>query len=256
MRWTHRLIKVARIQRSMGSFMGTSTWSLRVKQKCWCVVALHLRRVCCPPLPLNGRCGAAVVEKRFCFIVLHLPPKPSGRGASASVSKSCAFQLFVLTITRWTDGLLMSLPTRCMLLDINDRLGRPRAEEPHGLIGTLGAGVEGDSATRFRALVRRHSIAVPQTFHLATPTFCGSSGRSRIHFCCHTPFCAISSIFVDFTVTVDPCCGAARPHAADDGSGNEWHATLPGPYARKMRSRDNRRNALRSRCKAPFLQGT
>ena len=74
---------------------------------------------------------------------------------------------------------LMSLPTRCMLvvvLDLNERLGRPRAEEPHDLIGTVGAGVEGDSATRLRALVRRHSIAVPQTLHLATPTFYGSSG--------------------------------------------------------------------------------
>ena len=79
-----------------------------------------------------------------------------------------------------TDGLLMSLPTRCMPL--NDRLGRSRVQEPHDLIGTLGAEVEGDSATRFRALVRRHSIAVPQTFHLATPTFYGSSGRSRIDF--------------------------------------------------------------------------
>ena len=79
----------------------------------------------------------------------------------------------------------MSLPTRCMpvlMLDLNDRLVRPRAEEPHDLIGTVGAGVEGDSATRFRALLRRHSIAVPQTFHLATLAFCGSSGRSRIDF--------------------------------------------------------------------------
>ena len=33
-------LSVAQIQRSMGSFMGISTWCLRVKQKCWCVVAL------------------------------------------------------------------------------------------------------------------------------------------------------------------------------------------------------------------------
>ena len=60
-------------------------------------------------------------------------------------------------VYKWTDGLLISLPTRCMpvlMLDLNGRLGRPRAEEPHDLIGTLGAGVKGDSATRFRALVR------------------------------------------------------------------------------------------------------
>ena len=43
----------------------------------------HLRRVCCPPLPLSGRCGAAVVKNGlgdFCFIVLYLLRKPSGRG--------------------------------------------------------------------------------------------------------------------------------------------------------------------------------
>ena len=71
-----------------------------------------------------------------------------------------------IRVYKWTDGLLMSLPTSCMpifLLDLNDRLGQPRAEEPHDLIGTVGAGVEGDSATRFRALLRRHSIAVPHT---------------------------------------------------------------------------------------------
>ena len=74
-----------------------------------------------------------------------------------------------------------------LMLDLNDRLGRPRAEEPHDLIGTMGAGVEGDSATRFRALSRRHSIAVPQKFHLATPTFSASSGRSRIDFVATPP---------------------------------------------------------------------
>ena len=26
-----------------------------------------------------------------------------------------------------------------LMLDLNDRLGRPRAEEPHDLIGTVGA---------------------------------------------------------------------------------------------------------------------
>ena len=70
----------------------------------------------------------------------------------------------------------MSLSTQCLLvlmLDLNDRLGRPRAEELSDLIGEVGPGNEGDSATRFRALLRRHSIAVPSTFHLATPTFYG-----------------------------------------------------------------------------------
>ena len=36
----HTALSVAPIQRCVGSFMGTSTWCLRVKQKCWCVVAL------------------------------------------------------------------------------------------------------------------------------------------------------------------------------------------------------------------------
>ena len=41
----------------------------------------HLRRVCCPPLPLSGRCGALVVKNglgHFCFIVLYLPPDSVG----------------------------------------------------------------------------------------------------------------------------------------------------------------------------------
>ena len=104
------------------------------------------------------------------------------------------------------------------MLDLNDRLGRPRVEEPHDLIGTVGAGVEGDSATRFGALLRRHSIAVPQTFHLATPTFYGSSGRSRIDVVATLPS-------VNFTAGTR-LQSISAPRAADDGSGNEWHATL------------------------------
>ena len=86
-----------------------------------------------------------------------------------------------------------------LMLGPNDRLGRPRVEELRDFIGTVGAGVEGDSATRFRALLRRHSIAVPQTFHLATPTFYGSSGRSRIDFVATHPSVQFSRIFVNFT---------------------------------------------------------
>ena len=47
--------------------------------------------------------------------------------------------------------------------------------------------------------LRRHSIAVPQTFHLATPTFYGSSGRSRIDFVATPPSVQFSRIFVNFT---------------------------------------------------------
>ena len=46
-------------------------------------------------------------------------------------------------------------------------------------------------------LVRRHWIAVPHTFDLATPTFYGSSGRSRIDFVA-TPFCVIFAHFCQF----------------------------------------------------------
>ena len=48
-------------------------------------------------------------------------------------------------------------------------------------------------------LLRRHSIAMPQTFHLATPTFYGSSGRSRIDFVATPPSVQFSRIFVKFT---------------------------------------------------------
>ena len=41
-------------------------------------------------------------------IVLHLPPKPSGRGEATPWRKTLD------ALYKWTDGLLMSLPTRCM----------------------------------------------------------------------------------------------------------------------------------------------
>ena len=66
----------------------------------------------------------------------------------------------------------MYLPTRrlfVLMLDLNDRLGRPRTEESSDLVGDVGAGNEGDSVIRVRALLRRQSIAVPSTCHLATP---------------------------------------------------------------------------------------
>ena len=58
---------------------------------------------------------------------------------------------------------------------------------------------EGDSATRFRTLLRRHSIAVPRTFQLATPTFYVSSGRSRIDFFATPPSVQFSRIFINST---------------------------------------------------------
>ena len=159
----------------------------------------HLRQVCSPPLSPSGRCGAAVVINglgHFCFVVLYLLPKPSGRGEATPWIKTLD------AVFKWTDGLLMSLPTRCLLvlmLDLDDRLGRPRTEESSYLIGDVGAGNEGDSATRFRALLRRHSMAVPSTFHLATPIFHGSSGRSRIDFVATHSSVQFSRIFVKFS---------------------------------------------------------
>ena len=124
-------------------------------------------------------------------------------------SRTSVFHCSLLTLWRktldavykWTDGLLMSLPTRCMpvlMLDLNDRMGRPRAEEPHDLIGTVGAGVEGDSASRFQS---------PCTSTLNCSATNVSSGSTHIlrfewtitdRFCCHTPFCAILAYFCQF----------------------------------------------------------
>ena len=122
------------------------------------------------------------------------------------------------------------------------------------LTGTLGAGV----ATRFRALVRRHSIAVPQTFHLATSTFYGSSGRSRIDFVATPHSVQFSRIFVNFTAgrrqklipAAEPC--DHMPLTMDLVTNGMRHC----PDPTRGRSRENRRNALGSRCKAHFLQGT
>ena len=92
----------------------------------------HSRRLCCPPLSLSERGGAAVVNNglgHFCFIVLCLLSHLDG------VKQHLGTRRWMLC----TIG-LMSLPTRCMpvlMLDFNDRLGRPRAEEPHDLIGTV-----------------------------------------------------------------------------------------------------------------------
>ena len=114
--------------------MGISTWSLRVKQKRWCVVALLVSLVqtrtfatgMLPAPPVEWTmwcCGGKKFFGHFCFIVLYLPPKPSGRGEATPWRKTLD------ALYKWTDGLLMSLPTRCMpvlMLDFNDRLGRPR----------------------------------------------------------------------------------------------------------------------------------
>ena len=120
-------------------------------------------------------------------------------------------------------------------------------------------GWEGDSATRFRALLRRHSIAVPQTFHLASPTFYGSSGRLRIGFVATPPSMQFSRIFVNFTagrrLQLIPAAGPRdyMPLTMDLVTNGMRHC--PDPTARKMGSRENRRKALRSRCKAHFFQG-
>ena len=105
-----------------------------------------------PATPVERTMWCRGGKKRSWTLLFHfspLAPKPSGRGEATPWRKTLD------AVFKWTDGSLMSLPTRCMpvlMLDLNDR---PRAEEPHDLIGTVGAGVEGDSATRLRALVRQ-----------------------------------------------------------------------------------------------------
>ena len=180
MRWKHRLIS-----RTNSTVHGSiSTWSLRVKQKCWCVVALLVSLVQtrtlatgAPPVERTMWCrGGKHFLGHFGFIVLYLPPKPSGRG------EATPWRNTLDAVYKWTDGLLMSLPTRCMpvlVLDLNDRLGQPRPKN-HMTSLEVGAGVEGDSATRFGALLRRHSTTVPQTFHLATP------GQREVLLCMNT----------------------------------------------------------------------
>ena len=200
-------LSVAQTQRSMGSFMGISTWCLRIKQKCWCAVALLVSLVQTRTFA-TGKLPATPVERTmWCR-----GGKKTASDISVSLFSTCLPSHLEgvkqhlggkrwMLCTKWTDGLLMSLPTRCMLvliLYLIDRLGRPRAQEPHDLIGTVGAGVEGDSATRFGALLRRHSIAVPQTFHLATPTFLWFERTITNRFCCHTPFCAILAHLCQF----------------------------------------------------------
>ena len=99
-----------------------------------------------------------------------------------------------------------------------------------------------DSATRFRALLRRHSAAVPQTLHLGTHAFYGWSGRSRIDFVATPPSVQFSRIFVNFTAgrRLQLIPAGPRDHMPlDDGFGDK-------SYAGKMGSRKNRRNALRS----------
>ena len=155
----------------------------------------HLRRVYSPPLSLSGRCGAAVIKNglgHFCYTVLYLPPKPS-RGGEATPWRKTPDATF-----KWTDGLRISLTTSCLpvlMLDLNDRLGDHGPMNQPDLIGTVGAGIEADSATRLRALLRRQFLAVPSTFCLATPTFYGTSGRSRIDFVAAPPTAQYSRVF-------------------------------------------------------------
>ena len=206
-------LSVAQIQRCMGSFMGISTWSLRVKQKCWCVVALLV---------------SLVQTRTYATGMLPSPPVERTmwcRGGKKTVSDT-SVSLFSTYFPSHLEGVQRHLGGRRWMLCTSGLICysclfqhvRPRAEEPHDLIGTVRAGVKGDSATRFRALLRRHSIAVPQTFHLATPTFYGSSGRSRIDFVATPPSVQFSCIFVNFT--------AGRPLQLILAAGPRDHMTL------------------------------
>ena len=142
------------LQRCMGSFMGISTWCLRVKQKCWCVVAFFVSlaqtrtfatgMLPATPLEWTMRCRGGKKRPRTLIIVLYLLPNTSGRGEATPWRKTLD------ALYKRIDGLLTSLSTRCMptlMLDLND------------------------SATRFRAFLRRHSIAVPQSFIWLHPPF-------------------------------------------------------------------------------------
>ena len=105
-------LSAAQIQRSM-------VWCLRVKQECWCVVALLVSLVQirtfatgmlpAPPVERTMRCRGG--KKRSRTLLFHcslLAPKPFGRGDATPWRKTLD------AVYKWTDGLLMSLPTRCM----------------------------------------------------------------------------------------------------------------------------------------------
>ena len=113
-----------------------------------------------------------------------------------SLSSSCTFGTRRVTLAMFPPG----KSPRCHAFHkITQHDSKPTFPESSDLISEVGAGNEGDSATRFGALLRRHSIAVPSTFHLATPTFYGSSGRSRTDFVATLPSVQFSRIFVNFS---------------------------------------------------------
>ena len=161
------------------------------------------------PFERTTRCrGGKKRPRTLLFVVLYLPPKPSGRGEATPWRKTLD------AVYRWTDGLLVSLPTRCMpvlMLDCNDRLGRPRAEEPHDLIGTVGAGVEGDSATHVSEPLKVDTqLLCHKRFTWLHPHFMVRADDHESILLPH-PFCAILAHLCQFhgwkTVTVDTCCG-------------------------------------------------
>ena len=119
-------------------------------------------------------------------------------------------KLFSTCLLSHLDGVKEHLGARRWMLCTNGLMGYSCL-----FIGTVGAGVEGGSTARFRALLRRHSLAVPRTFHLATPTFCVSSGRSRIDFVATPPSVQFWRIVVNVTdgrrVQLIPAAGS-RDH--------------------------------------------
>ena len=82
LRWTHRLISRTKstVRGVIHGDFDVELTSQKEALVCRCSSRLVgtvkdiCDVVCCPPLPLNGRCGAAVVKNglgHFCFIVLY-----------------------------------------------------------------------------------------------------------------------------------------------------------------------------------------
>ena len=125
----------------------------------------------------------------FCYIVLYLPPKPSGRGEATPWRKTLD------AICKWTDGLLMSLPTRCfsVLIDWDDR-----APMNHLISSVLWVLVAKERAPHGSELfydVIFLQCHPPSAWRL--PLSMG--GRSRIDFVATPPTVQYSRVFVNFT---------------------------------------------------------
>ena len=159
---------------------------------------------------------------------------------------------------RWTTHVSPNALSACVDVGPKRPIGRPRADESPDLIGKVGGGGgrgnEGDSATRFRALLRCHSIAVPFNISLGHSHMLWFKRTITNGLCCHTPRQCSS-------LASSPIFSAGRRLQLIPSLGPRDHVPLtldlvtdgmrhcPDP----TRPRENRRHALGSHRKAHFF---